>query len=73
MHWEVGGRAITSSAASASQMGFEAKWLRRSENLAALVDLPGQWIDQAYQRRPPMMVWHGYVDGAELQDILTDH
>ena len=46
MRWVVGGRAITGSAASASQMGrFETKWLSRPENFAALADLPGQWID----------------------------
>jgi hypothetical protein len=44
MRWVVGGRAIIASAASASQMGrFETKWLSRSENLAALADLPGRW------------------------------
>jgi hypothetical protein len=48
MRWLVGNRAITGCAASASQMGrFETKWLSRPENLAALVDLPGQWIDNA--------------------------
>jgi hypothetical protein len=53
----VGDRAITGSAASASQMGcFETKWLSRSENLAALADLPGQWIDQVYERRPPKII-----------------
>ena len=37
MRWVVGDRAITGSAASASQMGrFETKWLSRPENLAAL-------------------------------------
>ena len=50
----VGDRAITGSAASASQMGrFETKWLSLPENLAALADLPGQWIDKVHQRRPP--------------------
>jgi len=45
MRWVVGDRAITGSAASASQMGrFETKWLSRPENLAALAELPGQWI-----------------------------
>ena len=44
----VGDRAIAGSAASASQMGrFETKWLSRPENLVALADLPGQWIDKA--------------------------
>jgi hypothetical protein len=42
MRWVVADRAITGSAASASQMGrFETKWLSRPENLAALTDLPG--------------------------------
>src|SRR6476619_8631206 len=40
MRWIVGGKAAQGSAASPSQMGrFETKWL------AALADLPGQWID----------------------------
>jgi hypothetical protein len=57
MRWVVGDRAITGSAASASQMGrFETKWLSRADNLAALADLPGQWIDQVHQRRPPKMI-----------------
>jgi hypothetical protein len=43
MRWVVGDRAISSSAASASQMGrFEMKWLSQPENLAVLADLPGQ-------------------------------
>jgi hypothetical protein len=57
MRWVVGGWAITGYAASASQMGrFETKWLCRPENLAALADLPGQWIDKVQQRRPPKMI-----------------
>jgi Transposase DDE domain group 1 len=57
MRWVVGDRAITGFAASASQMGrFETKWLCRSENLAALADLPGQWIDKVQQRRPPKRI-----------------
>jgi Transposase DDE domain group 1 len=57
MRWVVGDRAVTGSAASASQMGrFEAKWLSRPENLAALADLPGQWIDKVHQRRPPKTI-----------------
>jgi hypothetical protein len=43
MRWVVGDWAISGSAASASQMGrFETKCLSQSENLAALIDLPGQ-------------------------------
>jgi hypothetical protein len=54
MRWVVGDRAIIGFAASASQMGrFETKWLSWPENLAALADLPGQWIDKMHQRRPP--------------------
>jgi hypothetical protein len=57
MRWVVGDKAITGLAASASQMGrFETKWLCRAENLAALADLPGQWIDKVHQRRPPKKI-----------------
>jgi hypothetical protein len=57
MRWVVGDQAISGSAASASEMGrFETKWLSRPENLAALADLPGQWIDKAQQRRPPRII-----------------
>jgi Transposase DDE domain group 1 len=57
MRWVVGDGAISGSAASASQMGrFETKWLCRPQNLAALADLPGQWIDKVQQRRPPKMI-----------------
>src|SRR5215216_1409172 len=57
MRWVVGDRAIAGFAASASQMGrFETKWLCRAENLAALADLPGQWIDKVHQRRAPKMI-----------------
>jgi Transposase DDE domain group 1 len=52
MRWVVGDRAISGSAASASQMGrFETKWLSRPENLTALADLPGQWINKVRRRR----------------------
>src|SRR5271163_2940071 len=57
MRWVVGDRAITESAASASQMGhFETKWLSRPEDIAVLADLPGQWMDKVHQRRPPRIV-----------------
>jgi hypothetical protein len=57
MRWVVGGRAITGSAASASQMGrFETEWLTRPENLAALTDLPGRWVDRVHVRRPPKTI-----------------
>src|SRR3954453_23721602 len=63
MRWVVGDRAISGSAASASQMGrFETKWLSRSENLTALADLSGQWIARVRwgrraKRIKPDMVW----------------
>jgi Transposase DDE domain group 1 len=57
MRWVVGGGAPMGRAASAGQMGrFETEWLARPENLAALADLPGQWIDAVHQRRPPRIV-----------------
>src|SRR4051794_8294542 len=57
MRWVVGNQAVTSSAASAGQMGrFETKWLSRPENLAALADLSGQWIDKVRRRRGPKIV-----------------
>jgi hypothetical protein len=57
MRWVIGGRAPMGQAASASQMArFETEWLTRPENLAALADLPGQWIDTVHRRRPPRIV-----------------
>src|SRR6516164_6867397 len=44
-------------AASASQMGrFKTEWLTRSENLAALADLPTRWIDKVHTQRPPRTI-----------------
>src|SRR6266852_2513048 len=57
MRWVVGDRAIQGAAASASQMGrFATEWLTRPENLAALTDLPGRWIDAVHQRRQPRVI-----------------
>jgi hypothetical protein len=54
MRWIVGGRAATKQAASTSQMGrFETEWLANDENLVALADLGGRWIDRVHSRRPP--------------------
>src|SRR5256884_5997405 len=54
MRWFVGGKAAQRSAASPSQMGrFETQWLAAPENLSALADLSGQWIDLVHGRRPP--------------------
>jgi hypothetical protein len=50
-------RGLQRSAASASQMGrFETEWLTAEDNLAALSDLPGLWIDRVHERRPPKMI-----------------
>jgi len=57
MRWIVGGHAVTKHAASTSQMGrFETEVLATEENLAALADLSGQWIDRVHDRRPPKMI-----------------
>jgi hypothetical protein len=53
MRHVVGGRAKERNAASTSQMGrFETTVLTWPENLEALIDLPGKWIDQLRQRKP---------------------
>ena len=57
MRWIVGGHAVTKQAASASQMGrFETELLATEENLAALTELSGAWIDKVHDRRPPKMI-----------------
>jgi hypothetical protein len=57
MRQVVGGRAVTRGAASTSAMGrFETAMLTRPENLAALVDLSGRWIDTVHDRRPPKSI-----------------
>ncbi len=49
----VGGWALKHGAASASAMGrFETAMLTQSDNLAALADLPGRWIDAVHDQRP---------------------
>ncbi len=54
MRWIVGGRAVMRDAASTSQMGrFETEWLASDDNLVALADLSGRWIDRVHSRRPP--------------------
>ena len=55
MRWIVGGKGQAQGrAASPSQMGrFETQWLAAPENLSALADLSGQWIDLVHGRRPP--------------------
>src|SRR5262247_3001338 len=55
MRWIVGGKAVVRRAASPSQIGrFETQWLATDENLSALADLSGQWIDlRAASRQCP--------------------
>ena len=53
----VGDRAVKNGAASASAMGrFETEMLTQSDNLAALADLPGRWIDAVHDKRPPKVI-----------------
>src|ERR671939_720256 len=57
LRWIVGGRAVTQTAASASQMGrFETEVMTQAKNLAALTDLSGQWIDRVHGRRPVKII-----------------
>ena len=57
MRWIVGGHAVAKQAASASQMGrFETEFLATDDNVAALTDMSGHWIDRVHDRRPPKMV-----------------
>ena len=47
MGWIVGGHGIEGRAASTSQMGrFETELPATAENLAALIELSGAWIDK---------------------------
>ncbi len=57
MRWIVGGHAIKGRAASTSQMGrFETELMATDENIAALTELSGAWIDKVHDRRPPKMI-----------------
>ena len=57
MRWIVGGHTVTKQAASSSQMGrFETEVLATDQNLAALTELSGQWIDRVHDRRQPKMI-----------------
>ena len=53
MRLAVGGRAKDKQAASTSQMArFETHTLSMPDNRAALMDLPGLWIDTVHQHKP---------------------
>ena len=57
MRWIVGGKAVERGGASTSQMGrFESELLANDENLAALADLSGVWIDRVHARKLPRMI-----------------
>ena len=57
MRWIVGGKAVERGGASTSQMGrFETELLATDDNLAALVDLSGIWIDRVHDRKRPRHV-----------------
>jgi hypothetical protein len=53
MRHVVGGRATGRQAASTSQMArFETEVLTQPENLAALLEMPGRWVDLVQRRQP---------------------
>jgi hypothetical protein len=53
MRHVVGERAKDKTAASVSQMGrFETEILTQAQNLKALINQPGQWVDEVHQRKP---------------------
>jgi hypothetical protein len=57
MRWIVGGKAVERGGASTSQMGrFETELLATDDNLAALADLSGKWIDRVHDRNSPKLI-----------------
>ena len=57
MRWIVGGKAIKRGGASTSQMGrFETELLATDDNLVALANLSGIWIDRVHERKPPKLI-----------------
>ena len=50
----IGREGLERLAASSSEVGrFETEWLASEANLAALMDLPGAWIDRVHECKPP--------------------
>ncbi len=50
-------KGLERMAASTSQMGcFETEWLATGENLAALSNLSGAWIDRVHDRKKPKVI-----------------
>jgi len=57
MRWIVGGKAVERGGASTSQMGrFETELLATDDNLVALANLSGIWIDRVHDRKPPKAI-----------------
>jgi hypothetical protein len=53
MRQVVGGRAADRQAASTSQVArFETEVLTQQDNLSALLEIPGRWVDLVQRRRP---------------------
>ena len=53
----VGRKELERMAASTIQMGrFETEWLATEENLAALTNLSGIWIDRVHDRKKPKII-----------------
>ena len=81
MRWIVGGHAVRRNSASTSQMGaVETEVLATEENLAALADLSGQWIDKVYDRHPSTKIIldmdariHGDQEGTAYNVTLRMH
>ena len=68
MRWIVGGKAIERQAASTSQMGrFETELLATDENVEALVDMNGVWIDKVHDRHPPKIIILGQQRSCEQE------
>ncbi len=50
-------KGLDRRAASTSQIGrFETEWLATEENLAALTNLSGLWIDRVHDRKKPKII-----------------
>ena len=67
MRWIVGGRAVERGGASTSQMGrFETELLATNDNLAALADLLGIWIDLSLPFIPSCLPTTARLSGTDI-------
>ena len=82
MRHVVGGRAADRQAASTSQVSrFETDVLTCTDNLAALMNMPGHWVDIIHQRKPikklildmdsSVSPTYGQQEGAMYNGILS--